>query len=166
MHNPSRYLVVVSTLLITSLLHPLPALSAEGGEAPKAAGKVRTPAPTPEWIWQNRNPGAEQKVFFRREFQLPQDVVSASVTVTCDNWQRIWVNGKDFGFTNEWAAPANHDLTSTIVAGGPNVIAVEGRNQGGIAGLALRFTATIKGGATFHLVSDGSWLTSLESAQG
>jgi len=166
MNEPYRSLIVASALLAGSLGSAPPAAAAEASESPQAGARPRTPAPPSEWIWQNRDPGAEQRVFFRREFELPADVASASVTVTCDNWQRIWVNGKDFGFTNEWASPAIHDLSDAIVAGGRNVIAIEGRNQGGIAGMAMRFTATLKGGGKIHIVSDGKWLTSLESAAG
>ena len=122
--------------------------------------------PVSSWIWENSSPKDNQKVFFRRQFSLPGDVVTASLTVTCDNWQRVWVNGKDLGWSNEWSAPGNHDVTKLIVPGGLNVIAVEGRNQDGIAGVAVRFSITSKGGKKGYLVSDDKWLTSLEGPRG
>ena len=156
-------------------LHAGPPMKAEFKEIrirPLAPGKklstaaVKTPEPVAKWIWQSASPGGEQKSFFRREFDLPRDVVSATVTVTCDNWQRTWVNGKDLGWTSEWAVPASHDVAKLIRPGARNVITVEGRNQEGSAGMALRFSATLKDGRKIFLVSDEKWLTSLEGSRG
>jgi putative heme-binding domain-containing protein len=155
-------------------LHAGPAMKAEFKELrlrPLAAGApapaaAKTVEPVARWIWQNGKPVDNQKAFFRREFTLPADVISAAVAVTCDNWQRIWVNGKDLGWTGEWAAPAHHDLTKIVVPGGRNVIAVEGRNQDGVAAMALRFSATLKGGKKIYLVSDDQWSASLEGPHG
>jgi putative heme-binding domain-containing protein len=160
--------------VIALQLHAGPAMKAEFKDlrlrAVAGAAPVAMPAkaaePPARWIWQNTTPVDNQKAFFRREFSLPRDVVSASVTVTGDNWQRTWVNGKDLGWTSEWSAPANHDLTKIIVPGGRNVIAVEGRNQDGVAALALRFSATLKGGKKIYLVSDDKWSSSLEGPHG
>ena len=158
-------------------LHAGPAMKAEfkdlrirplaGKAVPAApASAARTPEPPARWIWQNGNPASDQKAFFRRKFALPRDVVAASVTVTCDNWQRVWVNGRDLGWTSEWAVPASHDVTKLVRSGAENVIAVEGRNQDSFAGLALRFSATLKDGKKIYLVSDEKWLCSLEGKRG
>ena len=90
----------------------------------KDTASAQTSEPTISWIWQNSTPADNQKAYFRREFTLPRDIISASLTVTCDNWQRVWINGKDLGWTSEWGAPANHDVIKHIVQGGRNVIAV------------------------------------------
>lgn len=165
--------------VIALQLHAGPAMKAEFKDlrirpvAGKPVAAVRAKAaapkvaePTAKWIWQNGNPGAGQKSFFRREFQLPRDIVTASVTVTCDNWQRTWVNGKDLGWTSEWAAPASHDVTKLIRPGAANVIAVEGRNEDSVGGMALRFSATLKDGKKIFLVTDDKWVTSLEGKRG
>ncbi len=133
--------------------------------APRKAA-ARTPEPMAKWIWQSAAAVDGQKAFFRREFPLPRDVVSASVTITCDNWQRLWVNGRDLGWTSEWAVPASHDVSKLVRPGGSNLIAVEGRNQDGPGGLAVRFSATLKDGRKIHLVSDEKWLCSLEGRRG
>jgi len=158
-------------------LHAGPSMKAEykdirlraavpGEKRPAAAATPKVAEPTASWIWRSDNPGRDQKAFFRREFQLPKDVISASVTVTCDNWQRTWVNGKDLGWTSEWGSPANHDVGKFITPGGRNVIAVEGRNEDPLGGMALRFSATLKDGKKIHLVSDDKWLTSAEGPRG
>jgi putative heme-binding domain-containing protein len=50
--------------------------------------------------------------------------------------------------------------------GGKNVIAVEGRNDGGDAGMALRFRATLKDGKKLLVVSDASWSCGSEAPTG
>ncbi|RYD30717.1 MAG: hypothetical protein EOP85_23520, partial [Verrucomicrobiaceae bacterium] len=122
--------------------------------------------PNPSWIWRTTSPGDTETVFFRREFQLPQNVASAAVTVTCDNWNRLMVNGADLGMSDEWEAPRSYDVLAHLKPGAKNVIAVEGRNKGGSAGMALRFRATLKDGKKIHIVSDGGWQCSGESANG
>lgn len=109
------------------------------------------------WIWKSKQPGHEERVFFRRSFELPPDVASASIAVTCDNWDRLWINGVDLGMASDWGNARSFDVLPHLKQGGRNVIAVEGRNEGGAAGMALRFRATLKDGKNLHVVSDGSW---------
>jgi putative heme-binding domain-containing protein len=123
-------------------------------------------APVTKWIWKSASPGATERVLFRREFQLPPDVTSASITVTCDNWHRLSINGENLGMSGEWAIPGTYDVLKNLRPGSRNVIAVEGRNEGGGAGLALHFRATLKNGKKLHVVSDAHWLCTNESAEG
>jgi putative heme-binding domain-containing protein len=126
--------------------------------APSAVAKE----PRAQWIWRDAVAAGEEKVFFRREFELPPDVVSAAVTVTCDNWNQVWINGHDLGFAGDWANPRSYEVAAHLKQGGRNVIAVEGRNQGGSAGMALRFRATLKDGRKLFVMSDANWQCSLE----
>jgi len=123
-------------------------------------------AATPSWIWKSKEPGEREKVFFRQEVALPADIASASVEVTCDNWQELWVNGRDFGFSAEWTSPQNYDVTSALTPNGRNVIAVEGRNEGGMAAMALRLDVKLKSGKTIEIVSDPRWKCSSEAPTG
>ncbi len=115
------------------------------------------------WIWKSATPGESETVFFRREFELPPEVTSAAVTLTCDNWSRLSVNGRDLGTGGEWSNPQTYDLLAILKLGGRNVIAVEGRNDGGVAGMALRFRATLKDGKKLHVVSDANWQCASEA---
>ncbi|WP_367871433.1 family 16 glycoside hydrolase [Luteolibacter sp. Populi] len=158
-------------------LHAGPAMKAEfkdlriravapGKVTPPAAKGAKTAEPLAKWIWQNPKPGDNEKAFFRREFDLPKDVTAASITVTADNWQRVWVNGKELPWGSDWAVPGSHDVGKLIRPGARNVIAVEGRNQGGAAAMALRFSATFKDGTKKFMVSDESWLAGIEGSRG
>src|SRR5436190_22051490 len=100
---------------------------------------ARAGEPDAHWIWKSADAGRDERVFFRREFELPQDVVSAAVTVACDDWQHVWFNGHDLSFAGDWSNPRGYDVAALVKQGGRNVIAVEGRNEGGAAAMALRF---------------------------
>lgn len=119
--------------------------------------------PLAAWIWKSAKPVDSEKVFFRREFQLPSGLKSAAVTVICDDWHRLIVNGHDLGMSGDWSTPRIYDVLPHLKQNGRNVIAVEARNEGGSAGLALRFRATQQTGKKLHVVSDANWLCSHEA---
>lgn len=149
-------------------VHAGPAMKAEfkgmrirSGAKPESGGP-----PTAVWIWRSANAIEHEKVFFRREFQLPSDIASASMTVICDDSHHLFVNGKDLGKATGWNSPRHYDVLTHLKAGGRNVIAVEGVNNRGNAGLALRFLATLKDGKKLHIVSDANWRCDSEVVEG
>jgi hypothetical protein len=123
-------------------------------------------APTAAWLWKSARPGENETVYFRREFQLPPNLASAAVTVVCDNRHRLYVNGVEVGAGEKWSNSPTYDVLARLNPGGRNVIAVEGTNESGPAGLALRFRCTMQDGKKLHVVSDASWLCSGEAASG
>ena len=127
---------------------------------------ARAKEPVPAWIWSSPDPGPGEKVFFRHEFKVPAGVVSAAITLTCDNWNQLWFNGKELGVGWDWNNPQSFDVTPLLKKGGDNLIAVEGRNEGGAAAMALRFRATLADGSRIHRVSNGKWLCGSESSGG
>ena len=133
----------------------------------RAGEQTQTVEPsTTAWIWKSKSPGETEKVYFRREFQLPPDITNATVTVVCDNWHRLLVNGQEMGMGGGWSNARSYDVFSKLKPGSRNVIAVEGRNEGADAGMALRFRATMKDGKKLHLVSDANWLCSNDAPDG
>ncbi len=147
--------------LLLSLYFILAILPAHAEEPAMASGQDAI-----AWIWKTKLPGPTERVFFRREFQLPPDVASAVATVSCDNLHRLFVNGHDMGIGNDWQSPRTYDVLAQLNPGGRNVIAVEGRNEGGGAGMALSFRATLKDGKKLHVASDGNWLCENEAPDG
>lgn len=123
-------------------------------------------SPTPAWIWSNPNPAENEKVFFRREFQLPPDIVSASITIACDDWQRITFNGQEIGMVSQWNEARSYDVLAKLNPDGGNIINVEARNDRGPAALALHFKATLKDGKILHLISDAQWSCNSEAPDG
>lgn len=128
---------------------------------PESAAK-----PTPAWIWKSATPVDKEKVFFRREFELPPEVDSAVITMVCDDGYRLWVNGHDLGTGKDWKTPSTYNILAHLKPGGRNVIAVAGRNDGGLSGMALRFRATLKDGKKLLVVSDAKWLCLGEVPEG
>ena len=123
------------------------------------------PPSTPSWIWKSATPFENEHVFFRREFQLPPDVASVSVTVVCDDWYKLFINGHDTGTGKGWRCPRSYDVLPWIKPGSRNVIAVEGRNEKGNAGMALEFHVTLKDGKKLQVVSDANWLCSNDAPE-
>lgn len=145
--------------VIALQLHAGPAMKAEFKDLrirrslnPESVGP-----PGVVWIWNSAAPKESEDVFFRREFQLPENIASASITIICDDSHRLTVNGELLGGGNGWNSPHSYDVASKLKPGGQNIIAVEGRNERGNAGLALRFLAKLKDGKKLHIVSDSTW---------
>ncbi len=154
--------------VIALQLHTGPAMKVEFRDL-KIQRAIRTEspsAPSEAWLWKSANPGENETVYFRREFQLPPNIASAAITVICDNRHRLYVNGTEVGAGDEWSNPPTYDVLAQLNPGGRNVIAVAGTNEGGPAGLALRFRATLQDGKKLHVVSDASWTCSSEAPVG
>lgn len=132
--------------------------------AEESAGAAEPSATT--WIWKSATPAKGERVFFRREFQLPPDVASAAVTVVCDDSHRVYVNGQDVGTGTGWQNPRTYDVLAKLKPGSRNVIAVEGLNDEGLAGMALRFSAILKSGKKLQVVTDANWLCANEAPDG
>ncbi|QJE97307.1 c-type cytochrome [Luteolibacter luteus] len=129
------------------------------------AAELPANEPVAHWLWKSATPSSGEKVYFRREFELPQDIASAAITVACDDWHRIWFNGKELGFAGDWTNSRGYDVVAHLKQGGRNVIAVEGRNEQGAAAMALRFRATLKDGRKLYVMSDGNWSCNTEAPE-
>lgn len=117
------------------------------------------------WIWSSKQPGGDERVLFRRDFEVPANLDTASVTSSADNWHRIWVNGQLLGEHPEWQQVGQHDLKS-ILKPGRNVIAVEAKNQGGAAGMALHLQMKLVNGRVMKVHSDSTWHCAADAAAG
>ena len=126
--------------------------------------------PKAQWIW-SKSPTTNQKLWFRTSFDLDSaEVKSATLYATCDNQMTMWMNGKKVGASDAWETPLKLNVNPFLVKG-KNVIAIEGANEGGVAGIVLKLDVTQygKGGqpaklkALATIVSDvASWKFSEE----
>jgi len=113
-------------------------------------------AQVPLWIWPDRAEKTET-VYFRKVVELPAGKIkSAKLQATCDNGFSIFVNGNSALAGNNWNNNYSADIAKLLTAG-PNVIAVEGRNQGGVAGFVAQLEIVIDGKKT-TIVTDSSWM--------
>ena len=115
------------------------------------------PAEGLSWIWSSNQPGNDEKVFFRRDFEVPENLTKAAVSSSCDNIHRVWVNGQLLGEYNEWQQVAVTDVMKHLKPGQRNVIAAEASNQGGAAGFALQLSMTLNNGRNVRINSDTTW---------
>lgn len=129
--------------------------------APKPNAEARS---SPMWIWRTNTPANGEKVFFRREIQLPPAIGKAEITIGCDDHHHLFVNNHDIGNAGDWSHPHTYDISSHLKEG-RNIIAIEGRNVGGSAALAVLMTATLSSGKTLQIVSDENWICSGEAAE-
>lgn len=128
--------------------------------------KQETGQPSIGWVWKSKTPVEAEQVFFRREFELPPEVESAVISLVCDDWHHIYVNGVDIGSGEGWSTLRTYDVLAHLKQGGRNVIAVEGKNERGAAALAIRFRATLKDGKKLLVVTDGTWVCESVAPEG
>jgi len=121
--------------------------------------------PTPEWIWSSDKPRDNERAFFRRVIELKGKPKSAAFIGSCDNGMTLFVNGESVGESNAWESPLKQDLKKYLVEG-KNVIAIRGRNEGGIAALVGKITIEAEDGKKEVIVTDSNWLSSTEDKSG
>jgi putative heme-binding domain-containing protein len=115
-------------------------------------------APLPQWIWRTNKPAGNEVVYFRKAFEAGA-VKRAVLRASCDNSLIAFLNGQEVGRSDEWQTPFRKDVTKQLVAG-ENVLAVRGKNAGGIAALIVDLELTDAKDKVSHVVSDDTWLAS------
>lgn len=138
---------------------PAVAPSVPRGET--AAPKVDTSAaewakrfdagPTPLWIWGDT---PNKNYALRKEFSAA-GAKAARVKVSADNHVVLFLNGKQVAASDEWAEPAEADVTALLKE--KNELVAEVRNAGGVAGFVLKLAIEDAKGATQYVVSDETW---------
>ena len=108
------------------------------------------------WVWGAKNNVAKQQVWFRAAFDLKEVPAKAQLLASADNHCVVWLNGKQLGGSDEWAAPFGAEVAGDLKAG-RNVVAILGRNDGGVAAVAFRLTA----GKEVLAESGAAWKASL-----
>ncbi|MCC9603926.1 DUF1080 domain-containing protein [Stieleria sp. JC731] len=108
----------------------------------------------PKWIWA-KAPKDGQKVAFRKTFNLQGNITAAQIYTTCDNRMQLWINGQSIATSNAWERPVIRSIADALTEG-PNTIAIEGQNEGGVAALVSRIKIQ-SGNQTKFIDTDSSW---------
>ena len=132
---------------------------------PRGGKKPTSKDTVPRWIWVSALAKDNQRGFFRRTFNLPARPSRATLTYTCDDNARVWVNGTPVGQSSNWQTPISVNVKRLLHAG-KNLIAVAGRNSGGVAAFACRLELRFKGGSRRVLVSNSQWLCADNASKG
>lgn len=125
-------------------------------------------APEPQWIWSPQYPGGHapvDPVFFRKVFEVGE-VKAAKLEITCDNHYDAFLNGRKVGSGATWQVLDSFEVAKHLTMG-KNILAVKGANESpGAAALVARLTLTQPDGKTVVVVTDSSWKTELNVAEG
>lgn len=117
-----------------------------------------------KWIW--RGPAKNgQKVWFRKSFDIPAGVKTASMAITADDRFELWLNGHKVGAHGSWQTVVTFDLAH-MLRPGKNVIVVRAVNQGGPAGLLVGLPIIFADGSMRLVQSDTDWVCTDKSPQG
>ncbi len=157
----------LALLFLAAYLHPAQALYRPPTPDPTyglpvpAIHKAQTVGSPAQWIWaaQTRN---NQTVYFRKIFTLTKVRTSANLYVTCDDFFTAYVNGHPVAHSSPepnndfvWKQVHRVDVTQFLHSG-KNLLAIEGKNAGGAAGLV----AMLDLGKKRVIATDRSWLCS------
>ena len=112
----------------------------------------------PAWIWPTKTAKAGEKVTVKADFTVDGEVKSATLSVSCDNSAKVFLNGKAAGESADWNEPLLGANVKASLQAGKNEIRVDGRNQDGIAALVVRLQLTYADGRKATVESNGSWL--------
>lgn len=115
------------------------------------------------WVWFGKYDN--QPRYLRRTFDLPAVPKSATLTITADNAYTVFINGARLGGDAEWESVDTFDVAAKLRSG-RNVLAIEARNQGGIAGVFARLDAVLPEGRKFAVGTDAKTKANLIAAEG
>ena len=142
---------VAPSIDLGSTSKPAPIVVEAGWPAKFDAG------PVPSWIW---GASVDENYNLTKQFDAGS-VTIAKLKVSADNHVILYLNGKQIAASDEWAEPAEADVTKLLKD--KNELVAEGRNDGGPAGLVFKLAmfdqATKK---TTYIVSDTTWTASLK----
>ncbi len=93
------------------------------------------------WVWDHADAHQVAQTndprFLRKTFELKAKPTSAELWVTADNRYVAFVNGQKVGAGSDWSKVEKIDVAKHLVVG-KNVLAIEVRNEGGVAGAIAR----------------------------
>lgn len=100
--------------------------------------------------------------YFRRRLAVPENLESAWLQMTVDDFFRLYLNGKKITENmnvDSWKTPTVLDVTTQLKPG-ENVIAIESINAGGPGGMLFDLTLNRKDGSSEKIVSDDQFVCS------
>jgi len=110
----------------------------------------------PQWIWLSKQAKDQEKVTLRREFEVSGEVKAATLSVSCDNAAKIFLNEKAAGETTAWETPFKGDVKA-LVQPGKNQLRFEASNLGGIAAAVAQLTIELANGTKLAIETNADW---------
>jgi putative heme-binding domain-containing protein len=125
-------------------------------------------AADPEWIWLAAESREGEVVYFRKTIDIPEAFgakLGGKLRATCDNHLKMWINGTKVAESDEWEVPLGVDVGKHLRPG-KNIIAVEGKNDGGPAGLIVQLDISGANRKKLAVITDKSWRVAPKSGDG
>jgi putative heme-binding domain-containing protein len=121
-----------------------------------------------EWIWHDNHgarPASGEERYFRKTFLIAGKFLNAELNAAGDDGITVWINGHEIGKSDAWQRPLKVNVTGQLVPG-ENIIAVEGRNVTGPAGVVIVLDLELEYGKRMTVMTDRSWLSSAQVKDG
>jgi hypothetical protein len=139
-------------------------LFAHTGTLASIDGFSTEPRSTPaQWIWSDeqrpRGDMAPEQRYFRKKFTVEAPASHAVLDVTGDAAFTVWLNGERIGhgeFLPHSKTVQSFDVAKQLRPG-DNVLAIQGTNKMGLAGVLAQLNWVSAGTAPGSVVSDASW---------
>lgn len=112
----------------------------------------------PAWIWSSSKSKDKEKAVFRKSFELPGDVKSASLLLSCDNGAIANLNGKGVAECPDWQQPVKADVARFLKAGA-NELLIQAENRGGVAALVAKMDIELADGKKIEVATGEGWET-------
>jgi signal transduction histidine kinase len=109
------------------------------------------------WIWASET-REQQTCRFWKSFVIPNTsrVRSATLHISADNYYQVFLDGQNVGRGSDWRITTEYDL-KMLLGAGTHVLAVEGVNDFGPAGVILGLGVQLENGQWIKISSDSSW---------
>lgn len=118
------------------------------------------------WIWSREQAGEAEETFLRRAVMVPAGVKQALLISTADNNHKIYIDGQEVAASTQWETPVLRNVNKFFSRPGRRVLAAVARNEGAMAGFAMRLELTMQSGEKRVVVSDADWRWSEEGPTG
>ncbi|MBX9679311.1 MAG: HEAT repeat domain-containing protein [Gemmataceae bacterium] len=133
-----------------------------------AIGSAQTEWAGAKWIWDQPEADSQAQTneprYVRRTFEVNGDVAKAELRITCDNEYVAYVNGKKIGGDANWNSVETFDVAKHL-SRGKNLLAIEARNHGGVAGLIAALHVRTADKKDLYVVTDDKCkITQLQDA--
>jgi putative heme-binding domain-containing protein len=110
----------------------------------------------PEWIWIAKEAKENEAITLRKAFEVPGAVRKASLTATCDNFAKLFINGKAVGDVRDWKDAVRTDVRAQVRTG-RNEIKIEAKNREGIAAAVAVIEIELTDGRKLKVETSADW---------
>lgn len=111
----------------------------------------------PQWIWSGKSPAENEEAFFRKPFEMAQDVAKAELRGIADQKMTVFVNGRQAAEIEGYKQMVRVDVRDLLRSGG-NVLALRCLNDAGPAGAIVVLDLTFADDSRQRIATDETWL--------